>query len=105
MCGARGSLFFLVRLLDPVIHASFSTAIHLRQGMLTRDGNTLSFLPRCIFILASNVAPALQGKEAELKRSQLEDRLNSKIQERPSPDALVEKHILGMCFFRLIFFL
>jgi hypothetical protein len=42
------------------------------------------------------VAPALQSKEAELKRSQLEDVLNHKIQERPTPDALVEKHILGM---------
>ncbi|KAF9991402.1 hypothetical protein BGZ79_004558, partial [Entomortierella chlamydospora] len=42
----------------------------------------------------SHVAPALQGKEAELKRSQLEDMLNTKIQERPSAEVLVEKHIL-----------
>lgn len=45
--------------------------------------------------LASHVAPALQSKEAELKRSQLEDVLNHKIQERPTPETLVEKHILG----------
>lgn len=42
------------------------------------------------------MAPSLQSKEAELKRSQLEDVLNHKIQDRPAPETLVEKHILGM---------
>lgn len=46
-------------------------------------------------VLDSHVAPALQRQEAELKRSQLEDMLNTKIHDRPKPDELVEKHILG----------
>lgn len=52
------------------------------------------FTPRCP-VLDSHVAPALQRQEAELKRSQLEDMLNTKIHDRPKPDELVQKHILG----------
>jgi hypothetical protein len=46
-------------------------------------------------VLDSHVAPALQRQEAELKRSQLEDMLNTKIHDRPKPDELIQKHILG----------
>ncbi|KAF9113330.1 hypothetical protein BGX27_001780 [Mortierella sp. AM989] len=42
----------------------------------------------------SSLAPALQVKEAELKRSQLENALKNKIERRPAPETLVEKHIL-----------
>ena len=41
------------------------------------------------------MSPALQAQADELKRQQLEDKLNTKLQDRPSPGTLIEKNILG----------
>lgn len=44
------------------------------------------------------MAPGLQKQAEELKRSQLEDKLEGKLDTRPRPSKLVEQHILhGMC--------
>lgn len=47
-----------------------------------------------IFILDPKVAPALQERQHELEKSILQDTLEHKIKERPSPSALVEQGIL-----------
>lgn len=40
------------------------------------------------------MAPALQKQADELKRSQLEDALNTKIEHRPPPSELIDHNIL-----------
>lgn len=40
------------------------------------------------------MAPELQKQAEELKRSQLEDKLASKLETRPRPSELVDQHIL-----------
>ncbi|KAH7063008.1 hypothetical protein BKA62DRAFT_737363 [Auriculariales sp. MPI-PUGE-AT-0066] len=42
----------------------------------------------------SKLAPALQGAEEALKRSQLADTLDNKLQNRPKPEELVKSNIL-----------
>ncbi|KAF8585941.1 hypothetical protein K439DRAFT_1282633, partial [Ramaria rubella] len=42
----------------------------------------------------SNVAPALQAARADLQRSQLEDKLDQALQQRPNPEELVKGGIL-----------
>jgi len=42
----------------------------------------------------SSVAPALQAAQAELQRSQLEDKLDQALQQRPAAEELVKDGIL-----------
>ncbi|KAA1472777.1 hypothetical protein DENSPDRAFT_839140 [Dentipellis sp. KUC8613] len=42
-----------------------------------------------------NVAPALQAAKEKLQRSQLEDKLDQKLQQRPKPEELVKDGILS----------
>jgi len=41
-----------------------------------------------------NVAPALQAAREQLQRSQLEDKLDQKLLQRPKPEELVKSGIL-----------
>ncbi|PLW07086.1 hypothetical protein PCANC_08614 [Puccinia coronata f. sp. avenae] len=41
-----------------------------------------------------NLAPALQAKQAELSKNQLEDKLNAALAHRPEPEKLVQEGIL-----------
>ncbi|KAH9455353.1 hypothetical protein MJO28_012300 [Puccinia striiformis f. sp. tritici] len=41
-----------------------------------------------------NLAPSLQAKQAELEKSQLEDKLNAALAHRPDPEILVKEGIL-----------
>lgn len=52
-----------------------------------------------VFLMVeSNVAPGLQKQAEELKRSQLVDKLEGKLDTRPRPSELVEQHILHGMF-------
>ncbi|POW04627.1 hypothetical protein PSTT_10269 [Puccinia striiformis] len=44
--------------------------------------------------LGTNLAPSLQAKQAELEKSQLEDKLNAALAHRPDPEILVKEGIL-----------
>jgi predicted metal-dependent hydrolase len=47
-----------------------------------------------LVIIEPHVAPALQARAEDLKRSQLEDSLNIQLEHRPPVSELVEHHIL-----------
>jgi hypothetical protein len=74
----------------------------VNRNILKGELYSFSLKVVCLFCVSdSKVAPALQAAQDKLQRSQLEDKLDKALENRPKPEELVNNGILNSRFYTI----